>query len=374
MNVLFFKIITINIMKTFNEDNIHFWNKINIKDKALLYEHLHNLIDWWVTATDALRWFLEKTQNPKLYLEVSNLLLFIESWDSFSTAMKKMPFIFSKKEVALVEAWENSWTLQRSFLSLARQLGEEEDLRRKVKWALTYPTIILLFLIFAIFVIMTYVIPKIRPLFDTTWVELPASTKALIYTSEFFTNDFYLIIIVLAVLVFSFRVYVKSNSWKKVIDDFYLNIPLVWVVYRNYILSQVASNLWLLIWAWIPIVKTFALTGDSSNNAIYKEAIYFISKSVASWKKITQSIEDTDPEHKYFTGDFVQMISAWERTSTINKVCDKIAIQYSREVDSSLNILMKWIEPSALFIAGIFVLWFALAIFSAVLKITETVS
>ena len=360
-------------MKT-NEYNVNFWNRITIKDKALLYEHLSNLIDWWVTVTNALKWFLEKTQNPKLWLEISNLLLFIESGDSFSIAMKKMPFIFNKKEVAIVEAWESSWTLQRSFLSLSLQLNQEEDLKKKVTWALTYPMIILLFLVIAVFVIMMYVIPKIQPLFESTWVELPLSTRMLIYVSQFFINDFYSIIVGIVIVVFVFKTYINTISWRRTLDDFYLSIPLVWTVYRNYIISQIASNLWLLIWAWIPIVKTLALTWDSSNNSIYKEAIYLVSKNVASGKKITQSIEDTDPEHKYFTNDFIQMMAAGEKTSTINKVCDKIANQYSKEVDSSLNILMKWIEPTALLIAWVFVLWFAFAIFSAVLKITETVS
>ncbi|MDD2487598.1 MAG: type II secretion system F family protein [Candidatus Gracilibacteria bacterium] len=361
-------------MKTNNEFNVYFWNKITIKDKALLYEHLSNLIDGGVTATNALKGFLDKTLNPKLGLEITNLLLFIESGDSFSTAMKKMPFVFNRKEVAIIEAGESSGTLQKSFLNLSKQLNEEEDLRRKVKGALTYPTIILLFLIIAVFVIMTYVIPKIQPLFESTGIELPLSTRALIFVSEFFINDFYTIIIGLLIAVFSFKAYIKTNSGKRMIDDFYISIPLVGTVYKNYLLAQIASNLGLLIGAGIPIVKTFALTGDSSNNSIYKEIIYNVSKSVSSGKKITQSLEDADPQHKYFKNDFVQMIEAGEKTSTINKVCDKIAYQYSKEVDSSLAILMKWIEPAALLIAGIFVLWFAFAIFSAVLKITETVS
>ena len=189
-------------MKNVNENNVYFWHKITIKDKALLYEHLSNLIDWWVTLTNALKWFLEKTQNPKLALEISNLLLFIESGDSFSTWMKKMPFVFDKKEIAVIEAWESSGALQKSLLSLSKQMSDQEILRSKVKWALTYPLIILVFLIIAVFVIMIYVIPKLRPLFETTWIELPLSTKALIFTSEFFSNNFYLIIIFLLILYF----------------------------------------------------------------------------------------------------------------------------------------------------------------------------
>ncbi|HBA44706.1 TPA: hypothetical protein DEG21_04535 [Patescibacteria group bacterium] len=86
----------------------------------------------------------------------------------------------------------------------------------------------------------------------------------------------------------------------------------------------------------MPIIKTLTLTGESSNNAIYIEAMEMVAASVASGNKITQSIENIDPKHKYFTNDFIQMISAGEKTSTINKVCDKISTQYTREVDNSI--------------------------------------
>ncbi len=89
--------------------------------------------------------------------------------------------------------------------------------------------------------------------------------------------------------------------------------------------------------------------------------------------KITDSFEKIDPHHALFTQDFIQLLGAGERTSTINKICAKIAAQYTREVDSSVATLVKFVEPGAVLIAGMFVLWFAFAIFSAVLKITDTV-
>ncbi|MCK9272336.1 type II secretion system F family protein [Candidatus Gracilibacteria bacterium] len=362
-------------MNTIDEKKVevYFWHKITTKGKALLYEHLANLIDGGVTVVDALYSFLEKTNNPKLYKEIQNLLLFIESGDSFSISMKKLPYTFDKKEIAIVEAGESSGTMQRSFSSLARQLHQQEDLKAKVKGALTYPIIILVFLIFALFVIMIYVIPKLRPLFETTGVELPFSTRTLIYTSEFFSNNIVAIIFVIFIGFLALKIYRKSYSGKRVFDDLFLNLPLIGDVYRNYIISQISSNLGLLIGAGIPIIKTLKLTGESSNNAIYIEAMEMIANSVASGNKITQSIENIDPRHKYFTNDFIQMISAGEKTSTINKVCDKISTQYTREVDNSIGILVKWIEPLAIAIAGTFVLWFAFSIFAAVIKITELV-
>lgn len=86
-----------------------------------------------------------------------------------------------------------------------------------------------------------------------------------------------------------------------------------------------------------------------------------------------ESITIIDPNYRYFTQDFVQLLGAGEKTSTINKVCGKLAAQYNREVDASVTNMIKFVEPAAILVSGIFVVWFAFAIFSAVLKITETV-
>ncbi|EKE28571.1 MAG: hypothetical protein ACD_3C00043G0010 [uncultured bacterium (gcode 4)] len=361
-------------LQEFREEPIYFWQTITPRDKALFYEHLSNLIDWWVTVISALNAFLEKTLNPRLAKEISNLLIFIDSWDSFSIAMKKLPTVFNKKEIAIIEAWESSGTMQRSFESLGNQLREQDDLKLKAKAALTYPIIILAFLIVAIFVIMTAVIPKLKPLFSTADVELPYATLSLIYASDFFTWNIIIIIIWLGLIALWLKTYSRTDDWKRTFDELFLKLPLVWNVYKNYIIAQIASNLGLLIGAGIPIIKTLRLTWEASNNVIYNQALDIVAEKVSSWKKLTQSIEETDPAHKCFPNDFIQIIWAWEKTSTVNKVCSKIHKQYTREVEHSITVMIKWIEPMAILIAWIFVLWFAFAIFSAVLKITETVN
>jgi type II secretory pathway component PulF len=307
-------------------------------------------------------------------VEILNLLVFVESGDSFSIAMKKLPNIFDKREVAIIEAGEQSGTMQYSFVNLANDLRSQEELTSKVKGALTYPFIIVLFLFGAVITIMTYVIPKLEPLFTNTGVELPFATRTLVASSRFIQENFWGIIILFLAVILSFQAYAKSDAGRRSLDMLYLKIPVIGNVYRNYIIVRIASTLSLLLEAGIPIIRTLGLTGESSNNVIFQEKITEISNQVLIGKKIAESIEEADPHFTVFTRDFYQIIGAGERTSTINKVCRKLASQYTREVDSSISVLVRFIEPLAILIAGIFVLWFAFGIFSAVLKITETVA
>ncbi len=82
-------------------------------------------------------------------------------------------------------------------------------------------------------------------------------------------------------------------------------------------------------------------------------------------------MRNQDKEQVFFTPDILQMIESSERTSTIDSVTDRISMQYKREVDVALNMMVKFIEPTALLLAGLFVLWFAIAIFSAIMQIVS---
>ncbi|MFB0965540.1 MAG: type II secretion system F family protein [Patescibacteria group bacterium] len=174
---------------------VRFWHRIGTKEKALFFEHLSNLVEGGVTVIQALHSFLEKVGNPRFYAEVSELVLLVESGDPVSTAMKKLPRTFGRAEISIVESGEQSGTLQKSFASIAVDLRSRDDIRLKLTGALTYPVVIMAFLMAAILVVMTYVVPKLVPLFQTSGTELPAVTAALMDTSNFVRDHFVLIVV-----------------------------------------------------------------------------------------------------------------------------------------------------------------------------------
>ncbi len=353
---------------------VYFWNKITLKEKAVFYEHLSNLLDGGVTLIEALQSFAEKTENPLMYREIAQLLLLIDSGDVMSIAMKKLPRTFDVSEISIIEAGEQSGTMQKSFGSLSEDLRNREELGQKLKGAMAYPAIILAFLISAILVVMVFVIPKLLPLFETTNTTLPMSTRSLIAASNFVSHHFMILIFAIVFVGMMIFGYLKTPAGKRNFDEFLIRIPLVGTVYKNYIIVRISTTLGLLLGAGIPILKTLRLSGSSTGNTLYEEVFTEIVRQVEQGNKIADSFAIVDPQSRYFTRDFLQLMAAGEKTSTINKVCAKISAQYTREVDNSVATMVKFIEPIAILISGAFVVWFAFAIFSAVLKITETVS
>lgn len=351
-----------------------FFKSVSIIDKYNFYEYISVMLDWWVWVTESLESVNSKISSPYFKSKIRELITYISSGDSFSKSMKKIPSIFSSSEISIIESWESIWQLSKSLMKLSEDLKKVYELRNKIKWALTYPVIIFLFLLLALAIVLTYVIPSIKPLFADAGVELPVATKSLLYTSEFVINNVWFIFLFLATAVVFFIWYKNTRAWKISIEYFLFNLPLIWKIYKNYILANIASNLSTLIWSWLNIIKALNLVSKSTNSFIYMDLFDEVIIRVSKWWWIVKSIEEIDINKEFFPSDYLQMLSVWEKTANLESISIKINKQYEKEVDYSLARLTKWIEPIAILFAWIFVLWFAFAIFWAILKVTQTVS
>jgi type IV pilus assembly protein PilC len=344
---------------------------ITLSDKILFYESLSNLLDGWVTLLTGLKGFSERLGSGILKASIDNLVYFVENGDALNIAMRKIPDQFNEKEIAIIEAGEQTGLLKNSFESVAIDLRMQEDLRRKIIWALTYPVIIVFFLLLAFLVVMTYVIPQILPLLVETTTELSFATRSLIATSEFSQKNFWYIIAWVLGCTFMFRGYTSTSSGKAWLDKMLIVFPLFGRIYRSYLVVQVLSTFALLLSSGVSIVRSLRLTAASAGNVVIYSMFHQIAESLSRGSKLTESMKEVDPTHMFFGLDILQMMETGERTSTVHIVARKISEQYRREVDAALAVMVKFIEPFALLISGVFVLWFAVAIFSAIMQIVS---
>ena len=354
-------------------NDIILFKTVSLKDKYNFFEYLSVMLDWWVSIIESLESVEWKITSVYFKIKVKELITYILSWDSFSKAMKNIPDVFSKSEISIIEAWEATWLLSTSLIKVSDDLKKIADLRNNIKGALTYPIIIFLFLFLALFIVLTFVIPELKELFTSAEIELPMSTKLLIASSNFVKWNIWLLFLAFASLVVFIYWYKNTESGKRSIENFLFWLPLIWVVYKNYILSNIASTLWSLVWSWVSILKALKLVWKATNNSVYESLFNDIVVTVSWWDKIVNAMLKSDPENIYFPADFLQMLSVWERTANLEEISKKLSDQYRKEVDYSLVNLTKWIEPLAILFSAIFVTWFAYAIVWAILKVTQSI-
>ncbi len=144
-----------------------------------------------------------------------------------NVAMRKIPGFYGDKEIAIIESGEQTGMLDESFEAIARQLRMQEDLERKVLGALTYPFIILFFLVLALIVVMVYVIPQIMPMIADMATEIPWSTRSLVATSDFFKENIIYIILSMVGLTLIFLGFIRTKPGRHWIDGQKITFPIV---------------------------------------------------------------------------------------------------------------------------------------------------
>ncbi len=285
--------------------------------------------------------------------------------------MRKFPSFYDEKEVAIIESGEQTGMLKDSFQAIASELRMQSELRSKVVGALTYPFVIMFFLVLALTVVMTYVVPQIMPIIAELTTKVSFSTRSLIFMSNFLRHNIIFIILVFVAFGLIFRGYSMTDIGKKRLDHMKIYAPIIGVVYKNYLIVQVMSTFHLLSSSGVSIIKTLRLTGASSGNSKIADMYAYMATEVSKGKKISEAMFEVDKEGYIFSSDIVQMIESAEKTSTVHQISKKISEQYRREVDASLAIMVKLIEPIALLLAWVFVMWFAIAIFSSIMQVVD---
>jgi type II secretory pathway component PulF len=170
----------------------------------------------------------------------------VEGGDSVNVAMRKLPDFFDEKEISIVESGEQTGMIQESFLAIANDLRGQEELKNKITSAMTYPVIIMLFLILAISIVMIYVIPQLMPIIGSMTSDLPFTTRALIGTSNFLQSNFVYIFIALAGITLIIVGFSRTEYGAHIIDKEKITLPITGPVYKNYLIVRTMSTFHLL--------------------------------------------------------------------------------------------------------------------------------
>ncbi len=198
---------------------------------------------------------------------IEHTIFFVESGDALGIAMRKMSNFYTEKEIAIIESGEQTGMLVKAFRSISAELRMQEDLRRKVIGAVTYPLVIMFFLVLALLVVMIYVVPQIMPIIAEMTTTVPLSTRSLIAVSNFLRDNIVLLIAGIVATSLIIRGYLMTESGRRWLDHQRLSLPLIGPIYRNYLIVVVMSTFHLLVSSGVSIVKVLRLTGATAGNS-----------------------------------------------------------------------------------------------------------
>ncbi len=335
-------------------------------DIVSMTSQLAVVVDAGVALSVALEGLASQAVSPALKQMLTTIEERVKSGDDFSTALSEFPRSFDARYINLVKAGEATGHLGPILSRLAEQLQQESETRQRVQGAMMYPAAMLLMCVGACIFLLTYVFPKIAPMFAGRGIELPTATRILLAVSNSLTGYWWAWILGLIAVVAG-NTYLLSQEWgQRLRDRLMLQLPILGPLVRKTILARIARTLSATVSAGVPVLPALELAAKVAGNRIFQDAMEDVALHVTSGQSIAQ-IMATNP---VFPKSVVQMIAAGEQTGQLGTVLGKLSDHYDREVAVSIKSATSLIEPIMVAVMGLVIGTIALGMLLPIFKLS----
>ncbi|HEY3412457.1 MAG TPA: type II secretion system F family protein [Armatimonadota bacterium] len=354
-----------------------FGGKVKLVDLSVFCRQFSTMIDAGVSLVRCLSVLQEQCPNPTLKRILTDIQVEVESGNTLSRAMTKYPRVFSPLFVGLIKAGEVGGVLEESLQRLSSFLEKDMETRRKVKSAMTYPTIV----IFAAFVIVigltTFVLPSFFQVFKDLGLkddQLPGPTQFLMNFSALLRGGFptrqIILVVCLIAFIAGFKSFTRTKVGRRIYDRFKLKIPVFGNLNHKVALSRFARTLSTLLVSGVPILQALETVAGTVDNVIIGDAILDARTSIREGERIGDPLQKSGQ----FPPMVVQMISIGEESGALDAMLTKIAEFYEDEVDAALSSLTAAIEPVLMVFLGVIVGFIVVSVFLPMTSIISQMS
>lgn len=316
-------------------------NRITIKDKIVFTRQLATLIGAGLPLSQSLRTVLDQTSNKRMQGVIQEVIADVEGGRQLSDAFGKHPDVFDKIFLALVTAGEASGTLDEALKRVAAQQEKDAAMMSKIKGAMTYPAIVLFVIMGVMIFMLIAVVPQVARLYKDMKQELPILTQIMIWVSSFIVNFWWLLIILIAVGIYFFVQWSKTEAGIRTVDKFKLNVPMFKGMFRKLYMARFTRTGQTLLATGVAMLDMLRISGEGMNNVIVQGSIDRAAEKVQGGKALSSSLESED----YILTMVPQMIKIGEQSGKIDEMMGKTAQVFEDELDEEIKAISTAIEP-----------------------------
>ena len=343
--------ITITSIKKKPKDiNISFLQRksVGVKDRAVFTRQFATMVNAGLPLVQCLDVLGRQLDKPHFKEVVKKVTADVEGGSTLAEALEKHPKVFSDLYVNMIAAGEAGGILDVILARLAQFLEKADALQRKVKGAMTYPTIVLTVAGGACIFMLMFVIPVFAKMFSDFGGVLPAPTRIVMGASTFLRNYWWALGGAAAFLTFAYKRFRATEAGLLATDRLALKMPILGVVMRKSGVARFTRTLGTLIGSGVPILQGLEITSRTAGNKVLQLAIEDTARSIAQGDTISDPLRASG----VFPPMVVQMISIGEQTGALDEMLSKIADFYDDEVDAAVDALTAAIEPLMIVIMG----------------------
>jgi general secretion pathway protein F len=342
-----------------------FFKRVSLREVSTMTRQLATLLGGGLPLLASLTTLVSQTANPQLKKTMAQVKEQVNEGVSLAQSISYYPRIFPPFYVNMVRAGEASGTLDIVLERLADFNEKQQALRGKIRAALAYPIFMFVIGSFVLFILTTFLIPKITTIFNDMHQTLPGITIVMISVSSFLKSFWLLILFLIIAAITGIRyIFAKTVRGQYIRDKLKLKIPLSGPLLHKIAVARFSRTLGTLLQSGVPLLTALSIVKNVVNNRLIADVIQEASKEVEEG----QNLSGTLSKSSLIPPMTIQMISVGEQSGTLEAMLYKVADSYENEVESSVLAMTAILEPVMILVMGLFV---GLIVISILLPIFE---
>jgi type IV pilus assembly protein PilC len=331
------------------ELNIELFARVKAKDLAVATRQLSTMVSSGMTILRALYVLEEQTESKLLKESLAAVRHDVEAGLLLSDALERHPKVFSPLYVAMVRSGESGGVLEEALLRTADQLEKDAALKRQIRAAMIYPSLVITFAVVVLLALVAFLIPVFKTVFKQFGGKLPTLTQFMVGFSDLLHNQWYILIGAVILTTGSFIFWKRSKKGRQQWDAFKLRIPMkIGDIVQKVCIARWSRTLASLTSAGVPIMQALDITGKTAGNAVLERSMGDVINSVKTGGTLSEPLRQA----RVFPPMVGHMVGVGEETGALDAMLAKIADFYEDEVATAVKALTSILEPAMIIIVG----------------------
>jgi len=343
---------------------------VPLADLVVFTRQLATMLDAGLAMVQSLQALAEQTTNKVMRDVIKDVCVRVEGGDSFSQALIKHPKVFNRLFVCMVDAGEKGGLLAEVLARLATFLENTARLRKKVKSAMMYPTVVTFVAITITIFLLVKVVPVFGEIFSGFGAKLPAPTQFLITISEWMKKNLLYLLPAFGLLFYGWVAYIKTKQGREFWDRTRIKLPIFGHIAHKICLARFTRTLASLVRSGVPILEVLSIVANTCGNVVMEKAIRVAMTDIEKGDGISNALS----KHPVFPTMIIRMMTAGEQTGKIDSMLERIADFLDEEIETTLAGLPSLIEPLLIVFLGVVVGGIVICMFLPIFKMSEIIN
>lgn len=344
--------------KSFNFSFLNIFNKVPLAEKMIFTRNLAVMISAGLPITRAFAILIKQSKNKKFKKTLSEISSDITKGQSLSDSLGNHKDVFPNIYSAMVGAGEKSGKLEESLIILAEQMEKDYTLRKKIKGAMIYPIIVIIAMLIIGVLMLVYVVPTLVDTFKDLDVELPASTKVIIWLSNSLIRNSIFVLLGAIILIILMTMILRTSRVKRYINMICLRLPVISSLTQKVNSARTARTLSSLISSGVSITEALDTSIEIVQNFYFRRVLTSAKEEIQKGAPISASFKK---DEKIFPPLVGEMIAVGEETGELPSMLLKLAVFYEEQVEETTKNIASIIEPVLMLFVGAAVGFFAVS-------------